>query len=284
MENKNIKQLRYNEKYFTEEEKEQIIQMYLNGISTVKIGKKFMVSHKIIAKVLDQFGIPRTGVGRRKYNLNENYFDEIDTHNKAYCLGFLYADGCNSMSKGTISMSLAEDDKEILEKIRSEIGSEKELEFIDYTTKHDFGYKYKNQYRLLLFSAHMCRSLESHGMTPNKSLSLEFPNIKQEFIPDFIRGMFDGDGSVYQGKKPTQFTLTITSTNDFCKKLKEIVEITLDVNCHIYDASNHNGITKVFAISGKNQVKTFLDWIYNNAEMFLERKYQRYLKYFYKIA
>lgn len=157
---KNIKQLRYNEKYFTVEEREQIKDMYLNGNSTVKIGKLFGVSNHIISKVLDGFGIKRTGVGRRKYSLNEHYFDEINTHNKAYCLGFLYADGCNMKSKSTISMSLEEEDKDILEMIRKEIDSERELEFLDYSNKHDFGYTYKNQYRLLMFSSHMCKALE----------------------------------------------------------------------------------------------------------------------------
>lgn len=280
----NIKQLRYNEKYFTDKEKEQIKDMYLNGNSTVKIGKLFNVSNHVISKVLDSFGIKRTGVGRRKYSLDEYYFDEINTHNKAYCLGFLYADGCNMKNKSTISMSLEEGDKDILELIRHEINVDRELEFIDYSDKHDFGYTYKNQYRLLMFSAHMCRVLEGYGMTPNKSLTLKFPKIDEQFMPDFIRGVFDGDGSIYNGKKKSKFTLTITSTNDFCKELVKIVEKTLYINCHIYDASNHNGITKVFSISGRNQVKTFLDWIYKDAEMFLERKHQRYIKYFYNVA
>lgn len=121
-------------------------------------------------------------------------------------------------------------------------------------------------------------------MTPNKSLTLKFPNIDVQFIPDFIRGFFDGDGSVYNGKKKTQFTLTITSTNDFCKELVKIVSEYVGINCHIYDASNHNGITKVFTVSGRNQVKAFMDWMYQDAEMFLERKHQRYTEYFYNVA
>lgn len=185
------------------------------------------------------------------------------------------------MSKGTITMSLEENDKDILEQIRQEIGSERPLEFIDYSNKHNFGYTYKNQYRLLLFSTHMCSMLKSHGMLPNKSLVLTFPTLDQDLIPHFIRGYFDGDGCVCQGKKATNFSVTITSTNDFCVNLKEIVERELNVNCHIYDASNHNVITKVFTISGRLQTKTFLDWIYRDADLFLKRKYNRYIQYFY---
>lgn len=277
------KKLRYNEIYFSQEDSEKIKDLYLSGNSTVKIGQLFGVSHKKIAKVLEEFGIPRTGVGRRRYGINECYFDEIDTPNKAYILGFFYADGSNNRNKCTVSMSLEEGDFDILEKIRKEIESEKELEFLNYSNKHDFGYTYKNQYRLLLFSSHICDSLIRHGMVPNKSLILEFPEIRDDLLPHFIRGYFDGDGSVYHGKRKTQFTLTITSTNSFCNTLKDIVEKFVGINCHIYDASNHNGVTKVFAISGRNQIKSFMDWIYNDADLFLQRKYDRYLNYFYNI-
>ena len=82
--------------------------MYLSGNSTVKIGQLFGFSHKKVAKVLEELSIPRTGVGRRKYQLDECYFDEIDTQNKAYILGFLCADGSNNRDKSTASMTLEE--------------------------------------------------------------------------------------------------------------------------------------------------------------------------------
>ena len=93
----------YNEIIFTEEQEQQIIDMYLNQeISSVKIGKHFGCSHKPILKVLERHNIPRTRVGIRKYKLNEEYFDNIDTPNKAYILGFLYADGNNCPAKQTV--------------------------------------------------------------------------------------------------------------------------------------------------------------------------------------
>ena len=275
-----IERKNYKKYLFSDPQKELIKQLYQNDTSTVDIGKMFNVSHKTIAKVLDGLGMPRIGAGKRIYAINEHYFDEIDTQNKAYILGFLYADGCNNLKKSTISMSLEEGDREILERIRVEVGSEKELEFIDYSNKHDFGYTYKSQYRLLLFSVHMCRTLEKHGMTPNKSLSLTFPHMDDKLLRHFIRGMFDGDGSIYKHNK-NGYTLTITSTNDFCIALREVVATLLGIHCSIYDAQNHNGITKVFTISGRVQTKKFLDWLYDDAEMYLDRKYRRYVQYYY---
>lgn len=274
----------HNKIIFTKEQEKQIIDMYTKqNLSTVKIGKYFNVYHKVISRILEEHNIPRTGVGKRKYKLNEKYFDKIDTPTKAYILGFFYADGCNYMSKDTVSMSLQEEDGYILERIRKEIDSEKELEFIDYSDKHDFGYTYKNQYRLLLFSHYMCNSLEEKGMFQNKSLILSFPDwLNKDLIPHFIRGYYDGDGSVCFGSgRKTNCILTITSTNKFCSKIKEIIEKELGINTYIADASNHNEITKVFGISGSLQVKKFLDYIYKDADIYLVRKYLKYVEKYY---
>ncbi len=180
-------------------------------------------------------------------------------------------------------MSLQEEDRDILEKIRIELKSDKPLEFLDYSNKHDFGYSYKNQYRLLFFSSHMCATLKSIGMVPNKSLVLKFPDIPEHLFSHFIRGYYDGDGSIYrhiktENNKP--ITITITSTNDFCQSIKEICENTLDLHPSIYDASCHNGVTKVLTFSGRNICKKFLDWLYADADLFLQRKYDRYVEYY----
>lgn len=280
-----VERKNYKKYIFSEEQKNLVVKLYKEYGSAPKVGKLFGVGNHVIEKILKERGVERIGVGRRTYQINERYFDKIDTSNKAYILGFLYADGSNVKSKRTVSMSLEERDRDILEDIRNEIGSERPLEFIDYSNKCDFGYTYKNQYRLLLFSSHMCNTLEQIGMIPNKSLVVDFPTLPNEFIRHFVRGLFDGDGSVYRNKYKNrnsyQHILTITSTLMLCEKLVDIVENTLGINCHIYDASNHNGITKVFNISGKNQIKKFMDWIYDDADLKLQRKYDRYIQYFY---
>lgn len=274
-------------KDFTKEEQENIVKLYKeNGLSTVKIGKQYGVTHKVISRVLDLYGINRVGNGQRKYFLNEHYFDEIDTPEKAYILGFFYADGSNNVSKQTVSMSLQEEDKNVLEQIRLNIGSERPLEFLDYSNKHDFGYSYKNQYRLLIFSKCICNQLNNWGMTPNKSLTLEFPNwLNPELYSHFIRGYFDGDGSYcayYTKSQKFQPLLTFTSTESFCKKIQEILIDKLDIpGGNIYDASCHNGITKVLSISGAIQVKKILDWLYKDSTIFLQRKFDKYYSSFY---
>ncbi len=65
----------------------------------------------------------------------------------------------------------------------------------------------------------------------------------------------------------------------FCDGLKSYLEENLGINsCHIYDASCHNGITKTFYI-GKNDDKIkFLEWMYKDADIYLQRKYDKYLE------
>lgn len=281
---KNGKEI-YNKKIFTSEELKDIKESYLNGESSVKLGKKYNVNHKTILRVLHEMNV-NVDQKRfcRKYKLNEHYFDIIDTPNKAYIMGFLYSDGSNCLDKATISISLQEEDKDILEKMRLEIGSEKPLVYLDYSNKHDFGYSYKNQYRLTMFSTHMCAELNNKGVVPNKSLIIAFPKwLDDSLIPHFIRGVYDGDGSIYRSyinDNNLPITVTITATESFCNELKKICKDKLDISPKIYDASCHNGITKVFTLSGRNISKKFLDWIYQDADLYLQRKYNRYCEYY----
>lgn len=275
----------YNKKTFTQEELKDIKDSYLRGESSVSIGRRYNITHKPILRELHNMGVTidrKKSV--RKYGLDEHYFDIIDTANKAYILGLLHADGSNFPQKSTIAISLQEEDREILERIRHELKSERPLEFLDYSNKHDFGYTYKNQYRLAVFSKHMCEQLSNKGIVQNKSLVIGFPNwLNPKLIPHYIRGVYDGDGSICQGYRNDNnrpISVTITATNSFCIELKEICSHSLHINAGIYDASCHNGITKVFTLSGRRIAKVFLDWMYQDAELFLQRKYHSYCEYY----
>lgn len=272
---------------FTDEQEAQIIDMYVNQhIGCPTIGKKFNVGHKKISDILDSHGIKRIkGSTVRKYNTNEHYFDEIDTPNKAYILGFFYADGNNSIQKGTIRMQLQDIDKEILEKIRIEIGTDRPLKFVNQSKRKykDYDYNYCDMWSLDLFSIHMCRTLDSKGMVPNKSLVLEFPEwLNPTLYSHFIRGYFDGDGSLcchYTKKGWFQSLITITSTEQFCKRIQEILINETGISGGgIYEASSKNGITKVLSICGTNQDIAVLNWLYKDADLYMERKYNKYLE------
>lgn len=272
-------------KNFSNEEKENIVKLYLEGKSTVEIGKMYNFNHHSIAAVLDECHVDRRDASRchRTYSVNEEYFDNIDTQNKAYFLGFLFADGNNGMQKTTISLSLQEKDRDILEKLRIDAGSNKPLLFISSERKRNNGegYNYKDRYALTVCNKHWCERLSELGCVPNKSLVLKFPDyLSDEMLPHFIRGYFDGDGCIVNAKSGNH-NINLTSTKDFCISVQNIVFNLFGMKSYIYPASNKNGITYVWTLRKKQDIKTFLDLIYKDAELYLERKYNRYLEKYY---
>lgn len=263
-------------------EKEQIKNMYLFGLSSTKIGVKLKIYHKTVNSILNDFGIPRKGNGKRKHFLDESYFDIINTQNKAYILGLLYADGYNSLDKSTIRLQLQESDYDILEKIRIELKSTKPLKYLKCDDRiASNGFISKNMYVLEFYSSHICNILDKIGMHQNKSLILEFPEcLDKKFYSHFIRGYFDGDGSYsyrFSPKYGERDLVTITSTENFCDRVKKIINTYSQAKGGgIYDASCHNGVTKVLSFSGKNQTKHLLDWFYNDAQLYIQRKFNLY--------
>lgn len=270
-------------------DKEKMKKMYLSGYDSYTIGEVFDMSYKQILKVLDEYNIKRIySGGKRKYDLNEHYFDCIDEPNKAYILGFLFADGWNDTDKNIISMSLQERDKDILEQISIEIESNKPLVYVNYEHFSDqHNLNACNQYRLVVSSHIMSQALASHGCVKNKSLTLQFPVLRDDLYSHFIRGYFDGDGSLYRSvrndNKGDNYAVSIVSTEAFVVKARECILNHIDINMGgIYDACNHNGITKCLVFCGRKQTKIIMDWLYSDADLYLKRKHDRYLSYYYE--
>ena len=120
--------------------KDDIIHMYVDEKkSTYEIGAIVGAYNARVIDILKENNIETRSLSEthRKYQLNEHYFDKIDTPNKAYILGFLYADGNNSSSGRSIKMQLQEKDFEILEKIRLELDSELPLKYTEYSDKQN---------------------------------------------------------------------------------------------------------------------------------------------------
>ena len=127
--------------------------------------------------------------------------------------------------KSTIRIALQEKDRDILEKIRIDIGSNKPLCLKSSENKRNNGewYDYKDQYALDVCNKHWCERLSELGCVPNKSLVLKFPDyLSDEMLPHFIRGYFDGDGCIVNAKSGNH-NINLTSTKDFCISVQNIV-------------------------------------------------------------
>lgn len=201
----------------------------------------------------------------RKYHINENYFDIIDDEYKAYILGFIVADG--HVSDTSIKIALNIQDIDILYKIRDAMGSTHPIvEFIK-----DGKY---NHCSINLNSMQLCRALRCVGVQSNKSLNMG--NIIK-YVPDdlkyhFLRGYFDGDGCLTYGAKyssGTKYLVQIIGTKEF---LETSFGAHFETNCKLYKYSTCN--MYCWKISKKSQVDNFIIKIYENANIFLNRKYE----------
>jgi hypothetical protein len=256
-------------------EYENIVNLYKSGLSQAKIGEIYNVGYYIIGKILKKCGVEARDDSHkfRKYTINENYFDSIDTPNKAYLVGLLYSDGCNYPPQHRVKLELQERDKDILDRINSEIQSNKPLAFNNLNSKNN---NWQNTYRLDITNKHISDKLVELGVVQNKSLILEFPTwLDEQLYAPFLRGYLDGDGHIEWND--SRF-ITIVGTSQFCKHVKDFCEHNLDIKCVIHNTANKDSNTKLLYIGGKCKVKRFLDFVYKDADLYIERKYNLYQK------
>lgn len=266
-----------------------IVSLYTSGLDTYQVAEKCGCSQTFIINTLKRCGIQRrtTQSYTIKYITNEKFFEIIDDEEKAYILGFLYADG-NNYIKGVhsyeVSIKLQAEDKTILERFRDLLSPQSLIEPVKDKSV-------SNLYcRLKINSKKLTEQLTQLGCMPRKSLQLQFPSfLKKEFYSHFIRGYFDGDGSLY-GREPTNtghvdYGWQITSTNNFCNIVKQYLEEILEIHCsQSLSCPKTNQITTTLSVGGNLQVKKVLDWLYQDATIYLLRKYEKYLEFLNNIT
>lgn len=259
-----------------------IIDMYLKEKSLLPISKKYNAHYTIISNILKSNNIKVErfrGGGKhktRKYTLNENYFDTIDTEDKAYFLGLLYADGCNKNTRVTIT--LQEKDKNILDVFNKFLNHNKPL-YIE--KKSEQNPNWQDAYMLTISSKHLSDKLMELGCTNKKSLILKFPTEKQvpkNLWKHFIRGYFDGDGSINFNSKTNYPSCNICSTNNFCLSIQEFLK-EINIESSIIKHTNNNGQPTRYLLikGGQHQILKFLDFIYQDSTVYINRKYEKYI-------
>jgi len=133
-----------------------------------------------------------------KFIVNHEYFEKIDNEYKAYILGFIYADGSVWQSSENrqiqLRVNVQEEDGYILEKLALEAGG-KQISIVHYPS--NVVKNWKKTALIDIHSTQLCQSLINYGCNINKSrVGMTFPKLDKDFIPHFIRGFMDGDGSI----------------------------------------------------------------------------------------
>lgn len=190
---------KYNKKYCYMDP--EWLKEKLNELKTPnEIAKKYNMSRTSITRYAIKYGLYELKFKRKSKNeINENYFDKIDNARKAYWLGFIMADGSiyhyKNDDKMQFEIKIQEKDKKLLEEFAQDISfpldkiktkEEKRCETITVSVS------------LRTYNKNFCNSLIKYGITDLKSGNETFPKkmLPVEFYKDFVRGLWDGDGSV----------------------------------------------------------------------------------------
>jgi hypothetical protein len=208
------------------------------------------------------------GFVNRKNTVNDNFF-KMWTSEMAYILGYVFSDGNINWkpekSYRALTITAAEKDKEHLEKIRLKLKSSKELLYSEGT----------KSYRMIVNSKIMCMDLIKLGLTPRKSLTIKFPEIPENFLRHFIRGVIDGDGNVryVNRKRSPYFEITVSSgSKAFLGKLTEEILSSTGIDASVRKQKRNVFILQYCCRRGLNLAK----WIYENENLHLDRKFQQY--------
>lgn len=267
-----------------EEQYDYIIDMYVNHeLSTKKIAEIIGVSDRTVAKMLVDNGVTLRPSGYISKVKNHSYFHDIDTEEKAYWLGWMMSDGSivrhHSRKDRSLNISMCQKSEcgYIIENFAKAISADKSI-----VRSYHRIYNGKDRYitQISFASQEMAEDLMSHGVCCDKTEKQIMPKIEEKLIKYFIRGYFEGNGSVYisQGKIHVAFY----GSN----------QIITDIRDFMYN----NGIFNNVSITHRNricsihygsqlQIKTLFDYLYGDFvedNMVMYRKYNIF-KNFYNI-
>jgi intein-encoded DNA endonuclease-like protein len=256
------------------EYRNKVKEMYEQGMSTFAIAKTFGKEHTGVSKLLNRMGIAiRNSTERnKKHTFDENYFDVIDTEEKAYWLGFLAADGNVSKTKQgspSITLGLAIKDLDHLEKFKKALVCTQPIGLYDAKLKH----KIFPSCKLSIRSKVMAESLSKYHIIPKKSHTVQFPTIDESLHRHYIRGYFDGDGCFTQDKGQIVFSITSNKT------ILEQIQNVLIKECNIKKIKIHSRDeitpTGVFTYKGNKQMVRIANYLYKDSGISLGRKKEK---------
>lgn len=226
------------------------------------------------------------------YYVNNDFFNVINNGKNAYWLGFLMADGCileyknnktGKLKAMALQLSLSNSDNDHVEKFKLDIESEAPIKINKIKLNNNMYYNSK----IVICNTKMCRDLINLNCVPRKSLILEYPKdkIPEQFERDFIRGYFDGDGSISisvskdkRGYKVVSLCANILSTYDMLDNIQYILSKN---GIHGYIHQYNENVPEL-RLHGRENILKFFNYMYYNIEdiRFLQRKYDKFLDIF----
>lgn len=275
---------------YTEEQITQAVNDYVAGLSTFQVSTKYGMCHSAVSSFLRRRGIKIRGNREARRNLcsiDQDYFEKIDSHDKAQILGFIFADGCiaERTKRGKIlQIIIHSDDKEYLEEIQKRTKNTRPLKIKTYHGKDGVT---RNTIKFATTNPKIISDLGKYGVTPRKSLVIGFPSeelVPKQFLGSFIRGVLEGDGRVHLnkiGKRKTRCAdVTIAATINFNKRMAEILERDYEIKSYLSFPPKMAGKNFcVFRVGTVPSVMKLYDLIYQKYSFLMNRKHDKFLEF-----
>lgn len=249
---------------------------YASGVSIQTVMEKYNVSYASVFNAIKRFNIPYDGRSNRRVFFNEDYFANIDTEDKAYWLGFIYADGNvnttdNSMSKpNRLTVNASGEDGEHLRKFMESIQYTGELRF----QIQPISYSETPSYRVQCNSVKFVSDLMNLGCVPRKTSDSHLPPISLEMIRHFIRGYFDGDGCISPTNRVGEFS--ITSEPNILLEIQQVFMKELGLSQTKLKTYKHTTVACSLRYGGRANLTKLYDYMYSNATIYMQRKYDKF--------
>jgi len=267
--------------YFSQSEIDDIVERYSGNEIDIEslelIADSYDVSRYKIVDILESNGVSiKSKRSSRIYDINHNYFDEIDIEEKAYWLGFLAADGC-VCEGGTITLCLSSKDADHIYKFKNAIGSEHNI--VTFSKKTRMG-KMREYTRINVSSKQMVNSLNKYNIKPQKVKSVYPPMLFLDFPNAFWRGVFDGDGCLGKfksgkrnGKQRYSWHLSLAGN----EKMLNCFRVYINHICGTQASIKKGRYSYSINVGGKNMVYKISRNLYESSNIYLDRKYNKYL-------
>jgi len=198
----------------------------------------------------------------------------MKSKHKYYLLGYVFADGCLCTStKGYDFVQIATVDREMAIKLSHILGTK-----VTRTKT-----KWKDRYTIDIWNRELVDWLKSKGIEKRKTGKEKYPEVELVDLHHFIRGYFDGDGMVTIFKK-------LLLSGFACANKDFLLNLRRDLSYHagickdsgtLLKENNVNCYKLRYAIRSTIRLCRY---IYNDADIFMKRKKDVYLKYMKDIA
>lgn len=273
-------------KNFSEEIKQKAIFNYVvKKVGLQSAGREFGISQFMMEKILKEYGIPKRTYTEakqdgRKYPCNDDFF-KVQSKDMAYILGFIAADGYISAKENCISIELNVKDINLLKIIKEKTGITRPISI--QTRKSG-----NKTATLRNWSREWKKDLAHYGITNKKTFTLSPPELlAPEYRIDYIRGYFDGDGSIYlynevngKGHRYLGISFEIVGASK-----KEITWMRLELIQHYQVILHTLGVektqqnVKIFKIRTRNkkEIQKIYNLFYSDKNsIYLQRKKEKF--------